>query len=165
MKYRRYKKREKGQYWLPFQSFIDHFESVIICRYRDDYHTMAFTMESKFSNPLCCEMTLSKATLMNFSFVQSDKICNPANYKYVTLRTFMVGIPSEKAAVQNPVLLKASYHEPAKCVSVEAKLEAGKYRIVADVDGDTGEFGRAFVVIVHSRMLMFLQILRSKLDQ
>ena len=43
------------------------------------------------------------------------------------------------------VLLKASYNEAAKCVAVEAKLDKGRYRLVADVEGDTGEFGRCFV--------------------
>ena len=59
MKYRRYKKREKGLYWMPFNSFLEHIDSVVICKYKDDYHTIHKSLDSKGGNPLACEIVVN----------------------------------------------------------------------------------------------------------
>lgn len=135
------------------EKFSDYFSSVLICRYKDGYNNISHALVSKNNNPLAFEIEVMKKTWVNTTFVQPDEVTTPAGRDYATLRTFLLSLGPKKQPCQTssqnvvPSILKSSLHDPAKSVSVEAMLEPGMYKILADVDAidSSKEFMRNFV--------------------
>lgn len=143
MKYRRYKRRDKSGYWVKFSELQECFENVVVCKYRDDYQALWKATESKHDGPVLSELVISELTVATMTFIQPDEVCCAPDHKYSILRTFLVRIPEATKEEPNPlpVMVKAAYNPPGKVVFVDAKFEPGTYRLLADVDSPSTQFG------------------------
>ena len=152
MKYRRYKRRDKVGYWIKFSELAEMFDSIIVCRYRDDYHSLWKFAETKNDGPISCTIKTEELTQVSISLVQQDAVCCSPDHVYTIFRTFLLHYPeAEKGAPEpQPEIVKAAYNNPAKSVSVEARLESGKYRLMIDVESAHREIGQYVNIAVHS---------------
>ena len=143
MKYRRFKRRDRSGYWIKYSEVADFFESVVVCKYREDYQALWRTTESKNDGPILSELVVTESTTATITFVQPDEVCCAPDHQYSIFRTFLVQVPEPTKEEPNPlpVMVKAAYNNPGKVVFVDAKLEPGTYRLLADVDSPASEFG------------------------
>jgi Calpain family cysteine protease len=143
MKYRRYKRRDRSGYWIKYGELREFFDSVVVCKYRDDYQALWKSTESKHDGPILSEFCVSETTTATITFIQPDEVCCASDHQYSKLRTFLLQIPESNKENPNPlpVMVKAAYNNPGKVVFVDAKLEPGTYRLLADLDSPPSEFG------------------------
>lgn len=145
IKHRRYKKREKGQYWLPAEKFAEFFEELVLVKYKEDHQVICKQLESKDDSPFVLDLQLREPATISLSLVQEDKVCAPPGYRYATVRSFLQKLPKQPDQPAELELVRSTFHEPLKCTSVEVALTPGAYRFTADVDAQASEFGRLFV--------------------
>lgn len=160
MKHRRFKKRDKGQYWFSDDTLSQKFDSLIVVRYKEDHHIICKSLESKDDCPIVLDLEVKSQSVVSVNIVQKDRVCAPLGYEYSVLRYFLLNTSERgedgKPSKFNLDVMKSSYVSDTKCTTIEANLKPGLYRLVCDVDSTASEFAKLFNITVYSEKKMMV---------